>query len=736
METEFEELNFPDIEEKDIKITKAKDFVLTLKKLPFFNLISIKKLNHEFECIVIDVEVERAQLVKNDIRKIERIGIIFDPEDKNFPTIIAFRKDFPLLPHMNHKSEKMKTLCLFDEDFKEVKFRWTSFELAHRIREWLARAAAGNLHLEDQPLEPLMRGTETRIILPPNIEEICSSEKSQPLIIRKITNDGKFSLIAYDYKEDELQENEKFFFSVLLKGEPQTHGIIENSTNSFHELSEFFLKAGINLIEELRKIFKENYNEKKFPNFLDSRFILLVYLPKKREEYEEVEATDFLAFSTTKTIKEIGIDIGIFEEAGNSVGLLISPDQTKTGYNTELVLINPILNFSRNQAAQQNGTEVSNKIITAVGLGALGSQLFLNCMRSAYGRWNLIDDDILLPHNLARHALFSDALGINKAHCMMAVANITLNDNVVSSLNENILEPKNIESVNNAFNNAEIILDMSASVPVARSLVYDYDSSARRIAFFLNPSATDSVLLVEDVKRHVTSDLLEMVYYKALIRNEELHDHLKREATKIRYANSCRDINVSISQNLIALHAAIGSSALQNMIDNDALITIWKSDKNLNITKIDILVPEFTKHQFGEWTLFIDKNLLNEIYEFREYKLPNETGGILIGSYDMQRKIVYVVDTIYSPPDSLEWPTLYIRGCQGLSEKIKYIKKLSNGMLRYIGEWHSHPKNMSANPSEDDKEAFRALEDTMSKYNLPTLMLIAGVDYKFFLNTI
>ena len=40
-------------------------------------------------------------------------------------------------------------------------------------------------------------------------------------------------------------------------------------------------------------------------------------------------------------------------------------------------------------------------------------------------------------------------------------------------------------------------------------------------------------------------------------------------------------------------------------------------------------------------------------------------GGVLIGVYDLQRQVVYVVDTIPSPPDSAEWPTLYIGGCEG-----------------------------------------------------------------------
>jgi len=36
---------------------------------------------------------------------------------------------------------------------------------------------------------------------------------------------------------------------------------------------------------------------------------------------------------------------------------------------------------------------------------------------------------------------------------------------------------------------------------------------------------------------------------------------------------------------------------------------------------------------------------------------------------------VYVADTVPSPPDSKEWPTLYIRGCVGLEKEVRRIEE-------------------------------------------------------------
>ena len=52
---------------------------------------------------------------------------------------------------------------------------------------------------------------------------------------------------------------------------------------------------------------------------------------------------------------------------------------------------------------------------------------------------------------------------------------------------------------------------------------------------------------------------------------------------------------------------------------------------------------------------------------------------------------LYVIDTIHSPADSKEKPTLYIRGCEGLEERVAAISAEAAGELEYIGEWHSHP---------------------------------------------
>jgi proteasome lid subunit RPN8/RPN11 len=137
-------------------------------------------------------------------------------------------------------------------------------------------------------------------------------------------------------------------------------------------------------------------------------------------------------------------------------------------------------------------------------------------------------------------------------------------------------------------------------------------------------------------------------------------------------------------------------------------------------------VYEVIEQRVGEWTIYTDTWFLRRVQQLRENKLPNETGGLLIGAFDMERKIIYVVDTIPSTPDSLEWPTTYIRGCEGLLNSVKEVRAKTADNLEYVGEWHSHPFGCQASLSADDVKALEWLRGMMNSQGLPAFMLIVG----------
>jgi integrative and conjugative element protein (TIGR02256 family) len=110
----------------------------------------------------------------------------------------------------------------------------------------------------------------------------------------------------------------------------------------------------------------------------------------------------------------------------------------------------------------------------------------------------------------------------------------------------------------------------------------------------------------------------------------------------------------------------------------------------------------------------------------RSRRLPNETGGVLLGAFDLERKLVFVSDVLGSPEDSREWPSVYIRGSAGLRSAVQDAERLTQGGLEYVGEWHSHPNGVSGDASSTDKRALRLLSEGMGEDARPAVMFIVA----------
>jgi integrative and conjugative element protein (TIGR02256 family) len=730
------EIDGQDIKPEELRIPKARLIAVNLNSgLPYIRLVKCLRNNEDAEVVIFDTEVELGQRCVNDIHSTERIAIIFFPKDDIMPDVYALREDFPLVPHINlRENEFPRSLCLFERPYDEIKITWTPIFFIERIREWLALTAMGKLHNDDQRLEPLLIGSNDILIVP---FDLFSKNSVSILSITALTHDNGLVLKA-DYPEVVNFKDKNLFIATIFNGDVQPHGIIRKNPKNIKELHILLEQAKINLINDLRDRVRNWNNIKPCSDVLDTRLILIVFLPKSRSKDEQMETVDAWAFITDKTIKETGREIGVWDIQDNSVGVFINVDENKMGDKVLLRTLNFHFNFSREDAARLNGIpEPSNLKVAAIGLGALGSQVFINLIRAGFGKWTLIDYDILLPHNLARHALIDFCVGQSKAQCLSLIANsITNRQDTAQAINADVLHPgEHKGEIEKALKDSEVILDMSTSVPAARYLALDVDSEARRVSLFLNPSGTDSVLLMEDKDRNFTLDFIEMQYYRYLCENN-LSAHLSSSEGQIRYANSCRDVSSSMPQDLVALHSAICSRGFRTALPSDipGAVIYQSNPNNITVNRIDIeLYPvlEFN----NKWKIKTDNKCLDKIFHHRSNKLPNETGGILIGSFDIQRKIIYVIDTILAPSDSKEWPTVYIRGCQGLKQKVDEIMNITNGMLIYVGEWHSHPDGYSCDLSDDDKKALALLSSQMIIDGYPSLMLITGdkSQYSFYI---
>ena len=713
-----------------LKISRAIALVEVLArgKMAFARLIECRAFQDTVnqETVVFEVEVERPQIRINDIRRVERIAATFRGDDSYYPEVVSLRSDFPQVPHLNQRDQEFpRSLCLYDEPWHDLKLTWTAPAFVERVRWWLSFTARGSLHGEDQPLEPIISGSGYSIVIP---HAIFEKEDSLPQMLNLCLIGGIDGRVFVSFRpEDQPARGEGFLhLATVLRCDPQQHGIIRRTPLNLKQLNELTTAAGLDVIAALRDRLFEWKQEK----LLSARLILILLLPKTREPGGAVENTEVKCFLASLTLLEVGVEIGRWAVHDGQCTHLIVPDDQKDGSGVPLVVLNPLRSFNWELAASLNGlSKRDSRRIVAVGAGALGSQVILNLARAGYGAWVFVDEDFLFPHNLARHALDGFALGHAKAEALAAIVNRLADDQEIATfLRTNILAPGDREEdVEKALQNADVVLDMAASVSVSRHLAL-HPSAARRVSVFLNPSGTDLIMLLEDSSRNMRLDCLEMQYYRFLYKDNRLHDHLTRSNHRVRYGQSCRDLSSRTPQDLVALHSGIGARALKaELARSSAVIRIWKADPNelgVQVISQPAHLPRLQHH--SEWTLAIDDWLLLEISRLRDEKLPNETGGVLIGAYDMHQRIVYVVDVLPAPTDSIEWPTLFKRGYEELMTQVETIRSLTGDNLEYVGEWHSHPNACPTYPSADDLTVFAWIAEEMDIEGKPPLMIIAG----------
>ena len=274
---------------------------------------------------------------------------------------------------------------------------------------------------------------------------------------------------------------------------------------------------------------------------------------------------------------------------------------------------------------------------------------------------------------------------------------------------------------------------MSASIPVARHLARDREGVAgRRVSLFLSPSGHDLVILAEDTSRSLRLDSLEMQYYRALISCEELDGHLEQPPGRVRYGRTCRDLSVILSQEDVALHSAVAARAVRAISDqpDSASIRIWRASEDMQVVALNIPISPTVELSIPPdgWRLCTDRYVMEKVRLIRSAKLPRETGGVLVGTVDTERKIVYVVDCLPSPKDSVETPGSYNRGTHNLEDWMKHVREVTGNEVDYIGEWHSHPAGCPALPSGDDRILFKWIDGHVSAEEHPSVMLIVGED--------
>ena len=634
-----------------------------------------------------------ADVPEYNIRTVEEIAVVCHNDEE--PNVYAIREDFPLgLPHSNiTDSERPVWLCISDVPFNDIKIRFNAVDFYRSIRRWMKENSYNRLHEEDRPLEPYFI-----------TDRIC--EISPAFIIPGDYLVNTQEVMQKKYRITKTNDLNATHLMISVIANPKSGTSVHKIPEKLSDLEDFFV------------------SENNIPNYLINRisssplqFVwmkILIHLVLPRKRPEKDDSYDSFIIAVDKRADDI-----------SSLYKSLSPEHfTKVMNETKVNMINVHYGASKDIFNIMNGSEHKDFNISIIGVGSLGGNILELLVKSGIvSNTTIVDPDILLPHNLARHQLQNQNImdykvkGFFKRYAGIEGISISPINKKLSACNEK--EQANI------FQSKDIIIDASTSIEVERILAFRRDDKVRRCTVFLNPKGDDIVLMLEDMERQTTLDILEMDYYWNLINDERLSHHLDGANKEHTNSFSCRsDSNIMDYCNIATLSGVASKCIKESMCKNEQKLFIWHIDEETGeVNKIDLKTSLWKRYQDGDTTLLVSSNAIKQMTEYRQNNLPKETGGELFGAYDVERHIIYIILADPAPIDSISSETSFIRGIAGTEERIKLIQERTFGQVTYLGEWHSHTDRSNAPSTTDDKQ-FKIQVDELHKENLPFVQLI------------
>jgi len=695
-----------------------------------------------------------------DIRATEPILLLLNL--KSYPTtsprIKSNRKDFPsaILSHLYAVNKGVApTLCLVRENLDEWFANRRISDLIVVAKQWFSKAANGLLSEDADEFEPV------------RLEGYRGYSIYNYIKLYNLIKENK------RYKP-ELVES-PFAYQLFLTKEkdsmyPTFKRIdIEITPYNFDVLYKIVDKLNIKTIEE-----KKDSNDFEYPIF---GMLLWSNLPHVISSYSTILPKTVSELETFANEYSISIREPLSEYIKSKlfvnnltsyIPVIIALKRPKKliGFEAEFEFFHFVINASQDKINEENyflpetevffqahreplSSSLAQKLSLSknqektvfIGAGALGSKLLFHYARSGNFNIKAIDNDYFSPHNIVRHDLFMDSSGVNKAKAVIQKIKSFLVDNSSLDYYEGSIFNYDV----NLLKDYKWLIDTSASLNVQNWLINSkLKEVPNRARVEIAYKGNLGFLYIEGENQNPRiDDLVNYVYFLG-IRDRTISDWLNEENKKkegndydiVDIGIGCNSPTVIMSNDSMSFHASIFSKILNHEYDrkyigDKGLLNIsYISNDGFKINSYSFLIPKFCIfdcHNKSGWEIRIIDNVLSKMkLEAAKYN-RYETGGIFIGICNYKTKTIHVFDTILAPKDSKRSKGYFYRGIEKLPEQVKQIKKITGGMIGYIGEWHTHPMELDF-LSAIDMEAVEKLKPLNDRYPIPTFISILSKD--------
>lgn len=130
--------------------------------------------------------------------------------------------------------------------------------------------------------------------------------------------------------------------------------------------------------------------------------------------------------------------------------------------------------------------------------------------------------------------------------------------------------------------------------------------------------------------------------------------------------------------------------------------------------------------------VFFEKKAYSCLKEIVDKSVNFETGGIIIGYYDVSCQNAIITEITNAPEDSKSGRYWFHRGVFGLKKLL--INRWKAKEDYYLGEWHFHPKS-SPHPSSIDISQMKQISnDKRYKCTEPLLLIVGEINGKLEIN--
>jgi proteasome lid subunit RPN8/RPN11 len=358
-----------------------------------------------------------------------------------------------------------------------------------------------------------------------------------------------------------------------------------------------------------------------------------------------------------------------------------------------------------------SGSESTLPRSLLVGGGALGSKLATHLVRTGAAEIDIVDPDIFLEHNLARHDLRRVHVGLPKA--------ATLIDEL-SRMTRDFKGTAHIMTLEDGLRSGaiapadyDLTIDTSAAPGMHFALSY-FDDLPRVFSAFSIPGGALGIACIEGPQRNPRIDELEGALYSLAASREDVSKWLKERFLDYVGIGGCRDITAVIADDVLSIHAARFSHLLRSSALQEESGAIWIHGSEGSMARLAVGPSEIVESD--GWSVRVGAWARETVFRMLDEHKPNEVAGYLHGFRDSYRRQLIVVHASVEP--------LLVQSPSEVEIDTSQYVNPSENTLEYLGTWHTHPKGGTGTSDTDERTVSKMVGLPVLRH--PLLFLIAG----------